>query len=150
MPADAITCPNCGASDIPFRYARDYDPCPYCGTTLRVADDRPNTTDAYKERIERERAERPPAQAYDEAQSLLELSRLKTKAKRVAVWIAALAAAVILTLCALSLGASWLGQGENAAARTMIGACTFGGLAILAWAVEERLRRRARRTRGLF
>jgi len=150
MPADVITCPNCGASDIPFRYARDYDACPYCGTTLRVADERPNTTDAYKERIARERAERPPAQAYDEARTLMELSRLKAKAKRVAVWIAALVVAIILTLCTLSLGVSWLKQGEDAAAQTMIGAGIFGGLTVIAWAVEERMRRRARRTRGIF
>ena len=150
MPADVITCPNCGASDIPFRYARDYAPCPYCGTTIRVADDRPNTTQAYQERIERERGERPPVPAYDEMETLRELSRLRTKARRVAAWVAALIAAVVLTTCALSLLVTWLRQGENASQETLGGAVLFGLAAVVAWVVEEVARRRARRTRGIF
>ena len=150
MPADVITCPNCGASDIPMRYARDYAPCPYCGTTIRVADDRPNTTAAYKERIERERAERPPAQESNEEQTLLELGRLREKAKRMAIWIGILAVAAILSLCALSLLVSWLKQGEGASPWTLGGAGVFGGLAVIAWAAQRRARRRAWGIRGIF
>ena len=104
MPADVITCPNCGASDIPIRYARDYAPCPYCNATIRVADDRPNTTDAFKERIERERAERPPAQAQENGGLLILLSllgRLRARARRAAIWAVVLAIVLILGLCAL-------------------------------------------------
>jgi len=127
-----------------------YDPCPYCGATIRVEDDRPNTTDAFRERIERERSERPPAQESNELQTLLELRRLRTKAVRVAVWIAVLLAAVVLSLCALRLLVSWLRQDDGAAAKTLIGAGVFGALSVAAWIAEGITRRRARRTGGIF
>jgi len=150
MPAEVISCPNCGASDIPLRYSQDFVPCPYCGTTIRVTDRRPNTTQAYQERIERERGERGPKQEGGEQQALRDMANLRNKAKRGGIWAATLLTAVVFSVCALSLLTAWLKQGSVGVTKTMVGAGVFGLLSVAAWVVERRMYRCFKRTRGIF
>ena len=150
MAVEVISCPNCGASNVPLRYSSDYVPCPYCGSTIRVTDRRPNTTEAFQERIERERGERSPPQEQQEQQTLWDLLSLKNKARRGAVWLAALVVAAILSTCALSLLITWLKQGEGAATKPLIASGVFAAASVAAWVIERRMHRRFRRTPGLF
>ena len=83
-------------------------------------------------------------------QTLRDLLNLKNKAKRGAVWVAALALAVTLSICALSLTMNWLRQGEGESLRGLYAAGGFAVAALLAWLGERRAYRRLRRIPSMF
>jgi hypothetical protein len=150
LSSEAIACPNCGASDVPLKFTQDFVPCCYCGSTIRVTDRRPNTTQATRERIEQERAGQGPAQDEKEMRTLRDLLNLMNKAKRGALWVAALAAAITLTVCAFSLLMAWLRQGEGESLRSLYAAAGLAVAALLAWLLERRAYRRLRRIPSIF
>ncbi|MDR2526004.1 MAG: hypothetical protein LBC83_07500 [Oscillospiraceae bacterium] len=64
MTIEAITCPNCGASEIPLG-GKNAAVCPYCESAIRL----PNSTEQLQEKLLQERAARA-AQAQPEQENL--------------------------------------------------------------------------------